>query len=141
MCVCAQLCPTLWDPMDCSLPGSSVHEILQTRILESVAIPSSRGIFLTQGSNLYLLHLQHWQESSLPPAPPGKPGHWVNSSDARTKAENVPHQNQTSGDSDKVLHSFTAVINSILVPLFQSLYGVVTFGRASTYPSQDYLIP
>ena len=36
-------CPTLCDPMDCSLPGSSVHEILQARILEWVAMPSSRG--------------------------------------------------------------------------------------------------
>ena len=36
-----QLCPTLWDPMDCSLPGSS--GILQARILEWVARPSSRG--------------------------------------------------------------------------------------------------
>ena len=34
---------TLWDPMDCSPPGSSVHEILQARILEWVAMPSSRG--------------------------------------------------------------------------------------------------
>ena len=39
----AQSCPTLCDPMDCSLPGPSVHEILQTRILEWVAIPFSRG--------------------------------------------------------------------------------------------------
>ena len=31
------------DPMDCSLPGSSVHEILQTRTLDWVAMPSSRG--------------------------------------------------------------------------------------------------
>ena len=30
----AQSCPTLCNPMDCSLPGSSVHEILQVRILE-----------------------------------------------------------------------------------------------------------
>ena len=37
-----QSCPTLWDPMDCSLPGSAVHEILQARILEWVAIPLSR---------------------------------------------------------------------------------------------------
>ena len=29
-----QLCPILWDPMDCSPPGSSVHEILQARTLE-----------------------------------------------------------------------------------------------------------
>ena len=39
----AQLCPTLCDPMDCSLPDSSVHGILQARILEWVAIPFSRG--------------------------------------------------------------------------------------------------
>ena len=34
----AQSCPTLSDPMDCSLPGSSVHGIFQARVLESVAI-------------------------------------------------------------------------------------------------------
>ena len=39
----APLCPTLCDPMDCSLPGSAVHGILQARILEWVAIPFSRG--------------------------------------------------------------------------------------------------
>ena len=39
----AQLCLTLCDPTDCSLPGSFVHGILQTRILEWVAMPSSRG--------------------------------------------------------------------------------------------------
>ena len=40
----AQLCPTLWDPMDCSLLRSSVHGILQARILEWVAISfSTRG--------------------------------------------------------------------------------------------------
>ena len=38
-----QSCPTLCDPMNCTLPGSSIHEILQTRILEWVAIPFSRG--------------------------------------------------------------------------------------------------
>ena len=39
----AQSCPTLCDPMDCSLPGFSVHGIFQTRKLEWVAIPFSRG--------------------------------------------------------------------------------------------------
>ena len=38
-----QSCPTLCDPMDCTLPGSSVHAILQARILEQVAVPFSRG--------------------------------------------------------------------------------------------------
>ena len=39
----AQSCPTLCNPMDYSLLGSSVHGILQARILEWVAIPFSRG--------------------------------------------------------------------------------------------------
>ena len=46
VCVCvlvAQLCLTLCDTMDCSLPGSSTYGILQARILEWVAIPFSRG--------------------------------------------------------------------------------------------------
>ena len=38
-----QSCRTLWDPMDCSPPGSSVHGILQARILEWVAISFSKG--------------------------------------------------------------------------------------------------
>ena len=38
-----QSCLTLWDPMDCNPPGSSVHGIFQTRILKWVAMPSSRG--------------------------------------------------------------------------------------------------
>ena len=38
-----QSCPTLCNPMDCSLPGSSVHGILLARILEWVATSSSRG--------------------------------------------------------------------------------------------------
>ena len=37
-----QLCPTPCDPMECSPPGSSVHGILQARVLEWVAMPSSR---------------------------------------------------------------------------------------------------
>ena len=40
-CLVAQAYPILWDSMDCSPPGSSVHEILQARILEWVAISFS----------------------------------------------------------------------------------------------------
>ena len=46
VCMCAQtlqLYPTLCDPMDCSLSGSSVHGILQARILVWIAMLSSRG--------------------------------------------------------------------------------------------------
>ena len=52
----AQSCLTLCNPMDCSLPGSSLHGILQARILEWVAIFLLQGIFPTQGSNLGLPH-------------------------------------------------------------------------------------
>ena len=47
----AQSCSTLFDPMD-----YTVHGILQARILEWVAVPFSRGIFSTQGSNPRLPH-------------------------------------------------------------------------------------
>ena len=45
LCVAESLqsCPTLCDPMGCNPPGSSVHGILQARILEQVTMPSSRG--------------------------------------------------------------------------------------------------
>ena len=61
----AQSCLTLGNPMDCSPPGSSVHGILQARTLGWVAVPSSRGVFLTQGSKPGLLCLPHWQMVSL----------------------------------------------------------------------------
>ena len=51
---------SLWDPMDCSLPGSSVHRILQAGILEWVAVPFSRGS-------------PTLQVDSLPAEPQGKP--------------------------------------------------------------------
>ena len=59
-----QSCLILCDPMECSLSGSSVHEILQARILEWVAIPFSRVSSL--GSPTL-------QANSLPFEPPGKP--------------------------------------------------------------------
>ena len=57
-CACAQSLPTLCNPMDYSLPGSSLHGIFQAKILQWVAISYSRGT--------YLLHLLHWQVDSLP---------------------------------------------------------------------------
>ena len=62
VCVCVCVCVscsvvfTLCDTMNCSLPVSSIHAILQARILEWVAFPFSRGLFLTQGLNPGLLH-------------------------------------------------------------------------------------
>ena len=68
VCVHAQLCLTLCDLMDCSLPGSSVRGILQTRILEWVAISFSRGDLPKPGIKHRSPALQ---ADSLPSEPPG----------------------------------------------------------------------
>ena len=68
--LCAKLlqsCPSLCDPMDCSLPASSVHGTLQARILKWVAMSFSKKIFPTPGSNPCLLSLLHWLVVYLPP--------------------------------------------------------------------------
>ena len=64
-----QLCLTLCDPMDCSLPGSSVHGILQARILDWVAISFSRESFHPRDRNP---GLPHCRQILLPPEPLGK---------------------------------------------------------------------
>ena len=69
VCVCVQSCLTLHNPMDCSPPGSSVHGILQARILEWVACPPL-GDFPNPGIEPRSPALQ---SDSLPSEPPGKP--------------------------------------------------------------------
>ena len=73
VCVCepAQSCLTLCDSMDCSPPGSSVRGILWGKNTGVGCHALLQGIFLTQGSNLGLLHLLCWQVDSSPLAPPG----------------------------------------------------------------------
>ena len=64
----AQSCPTLCNPVDCSLPGFSVHGILQARILEWVAISLSRGSSRprdrTQVSRIGGRHFNLWESRS-----------------------------------------------------------------------------
>ena len=72
LCVHAQslqLCPTLCSPMDCSPPGSSVHGISQARILEWVAMPSSRDPRIEPKSPAY----PALQADSLPLSHRGSP--------------------------------------------------------------------
>ena len=59
------------NPMDHSLPGSSVHEFSSQEYWSGLRV-LLRGIFLTQGLNLCLLYLLHWQVGSLPLVPSGK---------------------------------------------------------------------
>ena len=79
--------------MDCILPGSSVHGILQARILEWVAISFSRGFF--QPRDQTVLCLLHWQAGSLPLATleaPSYTTHKINSKwikDLKVKPETM----------------------------------------------------
>ena len=68
----SQSCLTLYDSMNCSLPGSPVHGILQARILEWVTIPVSRGSSQPRGLNpglphyrQILYHLSRWGSPQL----------------------------------------------------------------------------
>ena len=54
-----QACPTLCNAVDSSPPNSSVHGILQARILEWTAIPFSRGFSQTRGWTIHWVHLSH----------------------------------------------------------------------------------
>ena len=71
MCVKSlQSCLTLCDTMNCSPPGSPVHGILQARMLEWVAMPSSRGSSQSRDPNyVSYVCLLHWHAVSLPLTP------------------------------------------------------------------------
>ena len=87
-CSLTKSCPTLWDPMDCSPPGSSVHGISQARILELVTISFSRGSFRPRDQIL------HWQQSLY---------HWT-TREAQWKAYNLTKEGSpdTWGNMDEL---------------------------------------
>ena len=66
--------PTLRNPMNCSPPSSSVQWDSPGKSTGVGCHALLQEIFPTQGSNLRLLRLLHWQVDSLPRAPPAKPG-------------------------------------------------------------------
>ena len=68
LCLVTQSCLTLFDPMDYSPPGSSVHGIFPGKNIGGGCHFLLQGIFLAQGSNPRLLHFLHWQADSLPPS-------------------------------------------------------------------------
>ena len=72
LCLVARSCLTLGDPMDCNLPGSSVHGDSAEKNTGVSCHALLQGIFPTQGSNPGLLHCR-WD--SLSSEPPGKPKH------------------------------------------------------------------
>ena len=112
VCVCVlatQSCPTLYDPMDCSLPGSSVHGILQARILECLAISFSRGssqpkdrtwVSCISGAHQALLSTrfsrqEYW--SGLPfPSPGDLPSPGIKPGSPVLQADSLPSEPQRS---------------------------------------------
>ena len=96
MCVLvAQSCPTLCDPVDCSPPGSSVHGILQARILEWVAILFSRG---SSQPGIKLRSPTLWADSLLS-EPPGKPILHIVGAKKKLTDDGIIHWNYISNDS------------------------------------------
>ena len=96
-----QSCPTLWDFMDCSPPGCTVHGIFQARILEWVGIPFFRGSFwpkdrtwisCTVGDSLLL---NHWD--SLAPE--------LNICQTTTECEGRPGNSQGQGKKPLEYHT------------------------------------
>ena len=72
-----QSCPTLCDPMNCKPAGSSVHGVLQARILELVTMPSSRGSSLPKDqTHVSNVSCTGKQTGPLSPASPGNPNSW-----------------------------------------------------------------
>ena len=69
-CWVIESCQTLWDPMDCSPPGSSVHGIFQARALEWVAISFSRGSSQPRDQTL-VFHITCTAGRFFPAEPPG----------------------------------------------------------------------
>ena len=69
MCVGVQLCTALWNLMNCSSAGSSVHGVSQAKNTGVGCHFLLQGIFLTQESNLHFLH---WRVNPWSLAPPGK---------------------------------------------------------------------
>ena len=65
VCACAQSCPTLCNPMDCSLQGSSVHGIFPGKTTGVGCHFLLQGLSLTHQLKWCLLHLLHWQVDSL----------------------------------------------------------------------------
>ena len=80
-----QLCPTLCNPMDLSLPGSSVHGILQARILEWVAIFFSRQSSWPRDRT----RVSWIADGFFTPEPPGKPLHTDTHTHTHTQLFNI----------------------------------------------------
>ena len=117
-----QLCSTLWDPMDWSLPGSSVHGILQARMQEWVAISCTRGSFWPLNRAHVSCHL-HWHQGSLAPGKP-RTTIWLSNSTLHIYGKK---KNPQSTNSETHMHPILTV----------ALFTIVKIWKQLTCPSTD----
>ena len=109
----AQLCPTLSDPMDCSLPDSFIHGIFQARVLEWGAIASSerqpRNLQFTKAPEVINIIAQLWQ-------------HWLSrwGKKCSIRTESLFSNSGKSGSIQEPLSRMST--NCILVTVFWILY-------------------
>ena len=100
MCVCVcsvtQSCPALCNPMEYSLAGSSVHGIIQARILEWVAMPSSRGSSQPRDKPC-VSYVSCIGRQNLTIAPPGKPYTTISSVQSLSRVQLDPMNRSTPG--------------------------------------------
>ena len=132
ICLVAQWCPALCEPMDCSPAGSSGQGILRTRILEWVAISFSRG----SSQPRIKLRSPTLQANSLPPEPPGEPifcSGWIKMSRKWWQPKS-----QASGTTSFVyiaLQVQSTCPSSVLLSLTKALWGGLTTMAGVTPPS------
>ena len=112
-CVCAQLCPTLCDTMDCSLPGSSVNRNFPGKNTGVGCHFLLQGISLTQGSDLCLLS---WQADPLPQCHLGSPfKHYLSKYKKKAAFETSSYWTHIWLDSNLLITHFknSSVLNTI----------------------------
>ena len=135
MCLVTQSCPTLCDPMDCILPGSSVHGGSPGKATGVGCHALLQRSFSTQGSNSSLLRLLHWQAGTLPLASPGKlyccsSSHYQFPNSQITSLTTLPNlPSHSSLEISRGLVHWIALVPSISLYLYQET--VVFYQRAN----------
>ena len=125
-----QSCLILCNCMDCSLPSSSVDSKGKNTGVGCSAL--LQGIFLTQGSNPYLLYQLHWQWGSLPLQPLSRVQHFAT---PRTTAPRLPCPSPTPGaysNSCPLSQGCHPTISSSVVPSF--FFYLQSFPASGSFP-------
>ena len=115
--------------MGCSPPGSSVHGVSPGKNTGVGCYALLQGIFLTQGSNLHLLRLLHWQMVSLPPHHLGSP--WKETLILLTYINSSHKQQELQKTYLKSNLTMTMYANSLKLQIEYPVVFLLTFNSSS----------